>query len=164
MSDTTFSIIRTTVDDWNELRRIRLEALADTPEAFTTKYQEAAKLSDDDWRQMSSRRVFFIAQCEGRLVGMVSGGLNGDYPGTKWLYGMYVTPASRGSGVAASLVDVVSQWARNEAAVSLYLMVRSEVPRARAFYEKVGFVPAGDVIIDDQDRTTSMMTMVKNLD
>jgi GNAT superfamily N-acetyltransferase len=163
MSDTTITIFRTTADEWRELRIVRLEALADTPEAFATTYEEATRWSDDHWRQMASLRVFFLAQCDGHTVGMASGGLNDEFPGTKWLYGLYVTPTSRGSGVAASLVEVVGQWARQEGASSLYLMVRSAVPRARAFYEKLDFQPTGAIVVDDQNPTMSMMTMVQNL-
>ena len=43
---------------------------------------------------------------------MVSGGYNDNHPGTHWLYGMYVTPAARGSGAAELLVEAVVDWAR----------------------------------------------------
>ena len=42
---------------------------------------------------------------------MVSGGYNDNHPGTHWLYGMYVTPAARGSGAAELLVGAVANWA-----------------------------------------------------
>ena len=164
MNNATITIVRTTIDEWSELRAIRLESLANTPEAFGTTYVDAKRWSDDHWRQLASLRISFLAQNDGRTVGLASGGLNDDVPGTKWLYAMYVTPPLRGSGVAAALVDVVGEWARLEGATSLYLMVRSAVPRARAFYEKIGFQPTGDVALDDDDPTKSMITMAKNLD
>ncbi len=164
MSDATKTIVRTTIDEWHELRAIRLEALADTPEAFGTTYEDASRWSDDHWRQMASLRVFFLAQIDGRTVGLASGGLNDEVPGTKWLYAMYVTPTSRGSGVAVALVDAVGQWARSEGAACLYLMVRAAVPRAQAFYGRVGFQATGDVSFDDVDPIMTMITMAKNLD
>lgn len=94
---------------------------------------------------------------------MASGALIDEFPGTKWLYGMYVAPKARDSRVAASLVDAVGQWARAEGTNALYLVVKLAVSCARAFYGKVGFEWTGEIIVDlDPDR--SMLTMVHHFD
>jgi GNAT superfamily N-acetyltransferase len=90
--------------------------------------------------------------------------MNEQHPGTRWLYGMYVSPSARGSGIADQLVEVVEQWARNEGVDSLYLHVAEPMVRARAFYEKVGFRPTGDVITMERDASIHLHTMVKALD
>jgi len=68
---------------------------------------------------------------------MASGGYNDAHPGTRWLYGMYVSPSQRGSGLANQLVDAVVSWARGEGAKEIFLHVTKSVARARAFYTKV---------------------------
>jgi GNAT superfamily N-acetyltransferase len=150
-------------DDWPKLRAIRLEALTDAPEAFGSTYAVAAKLSNYQWRSMIERSLYFLAERDGDVVGMVSGGLNDRHPGTHWLYGMYVTPVARGTQTASLLVDVVAAWARDEGATELYLHVTSIAERARAFYARMGFVATGVNFGMDRDPRLIMMTLKKSL-
>jgi hypothetical protein len=46
----------------------------------------------------------------------------------------------------------------------VYLHVTSSVARARAFYEKMGFVPTGDTITMGRDPSITLLTMVLELD
>jgi GNAT superfamily N-acetyltransferase len=117
MTDIALIVRPAQSDDWPKLRAIRLEALSDAPEAFGSTYAVAAKLSNFQWRSMIERSLYFLAERDGDVVGMVSGGLNERHPGTHWLYGMYVTPTARGSQTAALLVDAVAAWARGEGAL-----------------------------------------------
>ena len=126
-------------DDWPKLRAIRLEALTNAPEAFGSTYAVAARLSNYQWRSMIERSLYFLAERDGNVVGMVSGGLNDRHPGTHWLYGMYVTPSARGSQTA------------------------SIAERARAFYARMGFVATGVNFGMDRDPRLIMMTMKKSL-
>jgi len=151
-------------DDASLLRAIRLEALLDSPQAYGSTYQECRTWADRHWRALCREWNYYIAEFEGRVSGVVSGGMNEQHPGTRWLYGMYVSPSARGSGIADQLVEVVEQWARNEGVDSLYLHVAEPMVRARAFYEKVGFRPTGDVITMERDASIHLHTMVKALD
>src|ERR1039458_10625006 len=119
--------------------------------------------ADRHWRALCRQWQYCRAEHEGRVVGVASGGLNGLHPGTRWLYGMYVSPSARGSGVADLLGDVVEKWARSEGADELYLHVAEPMARARAFYESVGFRATGDVIKMDRDPSIQLLTMKKNL-
>lgn len=152
------------VGDAPSLRSIRLEALADTPEAYGSTYAEARGWSIDRWETMSRDWNFYLAEHQGRVVGMASGGLNDQRPGTRWLYGMYVAPDMRGTGVAGQLVGAVEQWARGEGVSSLYLHVTETLARARGFYERTGFCLTGDVIAMGRNPSLRLVTMVKNLE
>ena len=99
-----------------------------------------------------------------RVVGMVSGGFNDAYPGTRWLYGMYVTPSERGTGTAALLVRSIGEWAKDHGVDEVYLHVGSSVPRARAFYEKIGFRPTGESFDDGPRHSLTSITMVQHID
>src|SRR5665213_1143012 len=164
MSDTTLTIRRCVLDDWKELRTIRLEALADTPEAYGSTIEECSQWSDHQWMNAASNRLFYLAERDGIVVGMVSGGFNDGRPGTRWLYGMYVTPSERGSGTAALLVQSIAEWAKSQGVGEIYLHVGSSVPRARAFYEKVGFRLTGEAFQMDRDESVTLFTMVQQLD
>ncbi|HEV2427501.1 MAG TPA: GNAT family N-acetyltransferase [Acidimicrobiales bacterium] len=150
--------------DVDLLRAIRLEALADTPEAYGSTYAETAEWTDDQWLEVARRWTFFLAEDATGVVGMATGGDHDGHPGTSWLYGMYVTPRARGTGVAVELVDAVSTWARSRGADSLYLHVTDAVPRAQAFYRRVGFAPTGEVATLRRDAGVGLATLVKRLD
>jgi GNAT superfamily N-acetyltransferase len=162
--ESTLSIRRCGLDDWRDLRSIRLEALADTPDAYGSTYEESVLWSDAQWKNAASTRLYYLADRDGAVVGMVSGGLNDAHPGTRWLYGMYVTPNERGSGTAALMVRAIDDWARSHGVAEVYLHVTTSVPRARAFYEKLGFRPTGESFHMERDPSLTLVTMVRRLD
>ncbi len=147
--------------DWSALREIRLEALTDAPEAFGSTVQSALALSARQWRHRLAATPYFLAEQDGAVIGMVSGGYNDSRPGTHWLYGMYVTPAARGGEAARLLVVAVVEWAREQGAHEIYLQVASGVPRARAFYLKNGFTLTGENFAMQRDPQITMYTMTK---
>lgn len=150
--------------DASALRTIRLESLVDTPEAYGSVYQDLVRWSDARWRRVALEFNYFLAERDGAVVGMASGGFNGAHPGTHWLFAMYVTPDARGMGVAAALVEAVSTWARRDGADALFLHVTETVARARAFYEKAGFRYNGERISMDRDPSLTLVTMERDLD
>lgn len=164
MAESTLTVRRTGRDDWRALRDIRLEALADTPEAYGSTYAESATWSKDQWRRMAGDRLYYLALRDHAVVGMVSGGFNDAHPGTRWLYAMYVTPSDRGTGSASRLVETVAEWARGDGANELFLHVTKSIERARAFYVKCGFRPTGETFPMDRDARLSLETMVLALD
>ncbi len=149
--------------DATTLRAIRLEALRDSPEAYGRTFAEASTWSRRRWVTMATAYNYFLGHYDGRPAGIASGGGNEQLPGTYWLYGMYVTPWARGSGLADGLVDAVVEWARGLGAQALYLQVTSSVIRARRFYARVGFEPTGEAVTMDRDPSIELITMVKHL-
>ncbi len=145
------------------LRALRLEALLDTPEAFGSTYEEARTYPMRRWVAMASDFNYYLGEIDGKPAGLASGGWNERYPDTHWLYGMYVTDAARGSGLADQLVETVVAWARRLGADSLYLHVTSSVTRAHRFYTRMGFEPTGEQITMDRDPSIQLITMVKHL-
>jgi len=163
LNDVVFAVRRALARDWAALRAIRLEALSDTPDAFGSTIELARGYSNDDWRTMASQRCYFLAERSGVVVGMISGGMNDEHPGTRWLYGMYVTPTARGSAAAALLVGAIEGWAREDGASELFLEVTYSVARARAFYTKMGFAPTGESHTMTRKPTLELVTMRRSL-
>jgi GNAT superfamily N-acetyltransferase len=145
------------------LRSVRLEALLDSPQAYGSTYQECLTWTNRQWRNVCRDWNYYLGEQDGRVVGVASGGVNDRYPRTLWLYGMYVTPRARGTGIAEQLVEVVAEWARDQGESSLYLHVAAPMVRARAFYERAGFRATGDVIVMDRDPFIELATMVMDL-
>jgi GNAT superfamily N-acetyltransferase len=146
----TVTIRRTTADDWQQLRDLRLEMLEDTPLAY------GETLSTGLARGQTAHSVLLAAIDDetGDWVGTMGGYL--DAPGSPMLVGVYVRPSHRGkeAGVADALLDTVVEWARSEGA-ALTLHVHEDNPRAVAYYRRRGFEPTGvtvPYVLDPESR------------
>lgn len=139
-------VVRTsTAADAGEVRRLRLEALHDAPAAYGTRYEEVVGWGDDQWLDMATSPTSFVVLRAGEMVGIARGGTHDgeENSSNRWLWGMYVTPAARGTGAAQALIGAVADWSQRDGGTALCLYVSSAAPRARALYEKVGFVATG---------------------
>ncbi|HUY61801.1 MAG TPA: GNAT family N-acetyltransferase [Candidatus Dormibacteraeota bacterium] len=130
--------------EWPLLREVRLRALRDAPFAFGATHAETATRDDEFWQASVVRTAWFVAHRGDETVGMVAG-LPGDAaaPESRELVSMWVAPSWRGAGVAAELVAAVCRWAQADGAAAVLLSVSEANPRARRFYERVGFRPTG---------------------
>ena len=163
VTEQRLSVHRCTHEDASSLRDLRLEALRDSPDAFGTTYEAASQWTLDEWAMMAGGWNFYLGDVDRHLAGMASGGSHDIHPGTLWLFAMYVSVYARGSGLAQELLDAVVTWARAEGGTVLYLHVSTRAPRARAFYEKVGFRSNGEVMRMTRDPSIELVTMVKSL-
>lgn len=131
-------------DEWELLRALRLEALANEPTAYGSTVAESLNFPESHWRMMAREWNYVGAFVNGTPVAMGSGGFHDQKPGTTWLFGMYVSPPWRGKGVGDGIVAAVATWARDRGSDALYLHVTSTLPRSRAFYRRLGFSETGD--------------------
>ncbi len=135
---------RLTEDDAERFRKIRLEALERHPETFQSTYESAAELHLDAYVQRLRRYALF-----GGFIGDELCGFVGFYPLTNpkishkgLMWGMYVTEAARGTGLAEAMVEAVVDYARDKVE-QILLSVIEDNERAKRFYEKMGFEPYG---------------------
>jgi ribosomal protein S18 acetylase RimI-like enzyme len=99
----------------------------------------ADQLRDQDY-------AFQVAESDGELVGFAKLGplkVSVDDPAGVMLHQLYVDGAFHGAGIGHVLMDWVVQEAARRDAPSLYLTVFTDNHRARRFYERYGFEPAG---------------------
>ncbi len=142
-------VIRTTVeDDWREVRTLRLEMLRDYPIAYAETLEHALTVPESGWRLRAARgttpgQTSIVAIDGERWVGHM-GGYIPDATSGPLLVGVYVAPGYRGDGAGVSrlLLEAVEDWARLHGD-TLRLEVHEDNPRARRFYEKLGFTPTG---------------------
>ncbi|WP_139983730.1 GNAT family N-acetyltransferase [Nocardioides litoris] len=133
--------IRLGPDDWETFREVRLRSLAEAPAAFGSRYADWVDAPEERWRQrLTDVPLTLVARAEGRVVGVVSGTRAED--GWAELISLWVDPALRGTGVVTDLVEAVVAWGAEQGR-STYLMVRADNARARAAYERAGFVDVG---------------------
>jgi GNAT superfamily N-acetyltransferase len=128
----------TTMNDWQALREIRLQALQDAPYAFASTYAREVAFAEDEWHRRATRDGSFIAF----LPEVSPAGLGGGYlasPEVVELIAMFVRPQARGRGVGEAVIEAVAGWASQKDATAVHLWVTETNKRARMLYERCGF-------------------------
>jgi ribosomal protein S18 acetylase RimI-like enzyme len=135
-------------DDWQTYRRLRLASLREDPDAFVAGLAEEQEYDEPQWRARMQRSRRLVALRDGDAAGVVSVGLARDDEGVQEgiaeLFGMWVVPELRGTGVAWRLVTAAADQARRDGHRHLRLWVGTDNGRAIGFYSSYGFRPADD--------------------
>jgi ribosomal protein S18 acetylase RimI-like enzyme len=133
-------------EEWERARDLRLRAVADAPESFARSLEEEERLSESDWRERvapTDSKVWLVETTDDdEFVGMAVG-LVDDTSKTAYLFGMWVEPGRRRSGIGKRLVETVIEWARVRGAVRIELEVNEATRPAVALYQACGFAPTG---------------------
>ncbi|RLP91847.1 GNAT family N-acetyltransferase [Micromonospora sp. BL4] len=136
-------------EDAARMRALRLEMLADAPLAFLETVADAAARPHADYAAriaytaVGSDTAQFVADPGGRLVGHAGGTVTPTESGLTVIYAVYITPAWRGTGLLAELVDAVAAWSRACGRPELMLEVVVGNDRAYRAYQRIGFVDTG---------------------
>lgn len=138
MSEVTVRALQ--ADDWTIYRELRLAALRDAPDAFSSTFEEEQQFGEELWRERMRRSARLLATVDDEPVGVVSVG-SSDEPGVAQLFGMWVVPAQRGGGVAWRLTESAADHARSQGSRALQLWVSTDNGRAVAFFSSYGFRP-----------------------
>ena len=144
MSDTPIVLRRILPEEACLYRDIRLEALRTEPDAFSSTFEaERERPLDQFAARLSDAHVV------GAFLGDLLVGIAGFYrqSGPKhshkgMLWGMYVRPAHRSSGIGRMLVEAIIAHAGRQVEL-LQLFVVADNLAARALYRKLGFVEYG---------------------
>jgi len=163
---------RTRESEWQEYRDLRLEMLADTPEAFGETLEDGRGRDESEWRMRAARGeasdqilVAAIEQASGRWVGSMGGFIaTGPDATGPLLVGVYVSPDHRGRslGIASAMLSQVEEWAASVGQL-LHLHVHEANSRALAFYQRSGYRLTGKVEPYALDPSQRELEMVKEL-
>jgi ribosomal protein S18 acetylase RimI-like enzyme len=141
MSDITVRVLDET--DWAVYRAVRLRALQDSPDAFVNTHAEEAAQDDEFWRARMRRAKRLVASQDEQDIGVVCVGHGDqDRENEAQLFGLWVAPERRGSGVASALVQAGADTARAAGHTHLTYWVGTDNGRAVAFASGFGFRPA----------------------
>jgi GNAT superfamily N-acetyltransferase len=156
------SIVRVERSAWERWRELRLRALRDAPDAFGSNLERETEFTESDWVDRIELGPSWIAVLDGEDVGIISGG---QHRGSEvpWVYATWVDPRARGSGVSEELLGAVVEWARDTGATKLGLDVADRAPRAKRFYERVGFVTSATTFPMPRDPTITLVEMYLDL-
>lgn len=116
------------------------EDLAAYVEAKYRAHVVAAELADAETRyRLALQDDVIVGYCKMGVVDMEV-----DATGALELHRLYVDPATKGAGVAQTLMDEALAWARGKGAKAMYLSVWENNARAQAFYRRYGFEHVGE--------------------
>jgi ribosomal protein S18 acetylase RimI-like enzyme len=144
--------------DADAYQALRLQALRDSPNAFSSSYEEECNTPIEvieGFLAPESGRNVFGAFIETQLVGMIGVGRESQRKTNHkaFIRSMYVAPSARGKGVAKRLLGEALAFAASMGGVrQVTLSVTAGNPAAIALYESMGFrsfgVEPGAFLID----------------
>lgn len=138
----SFSVTRAAAGDWAVYREIRLRALREAPEAYSSRYETERTFGEEIWRQrVESGRTHLARDAAGTLIGIATG-----LPGEDNAYevvAMFVASEARGQRCARQLLDAIADRARAAGADRLLLHVTDINEPARRCYTRYGFTATG---------------------
>ena len=131
--------------DAPSFRELRLEALQNSPIAFSADYQKNFSHPAKYWEELLSphpdESTIFLGEYESNLIAM-TGVMRGNSPKTRhsaWIWGVYVTPKWRGLHIAEEIIHTCMDWAISKGVVIAKLGVAAVNQPAIRCYERCGF-------------------------
>ena len=93
-------------------------------------------------KYVGESKIAYVAECDGKIVGLMFGTLDTDYEcfknGYADLTALYVYPEYQGKGIGTALRDIFTEWA-NAKKVNKYIIgVLKDNTKARKVYESWG--------------------------
>ena len=131
-------------DDAERFRIIRLASLWESPEAFSSTYQQIASLPSESWPEQLRNLPTFVAVQDGQDAGIIRAAIDSGHPDFAYLISMWVAPEARGHGIGGALVEAVADWARSQGLKQLALDVVDDNEPAIALYRRKGFKLTGE--------------------
>ncbi|WCO65649.1 GNAT family N-acetyltransferase [Iamia majanohamensis] len=141
------TVQRIGADEGARLRRVRLDAIVDSPGEFTTRLEAAEARPQAAWDRVAEAhsaaddQATWFAEVGGETAGMISAFRTDD--GAVTMTSLWSAPGFRRMGVADQLVSAVRDWARAAGATELRQWLVERNAHARAFHDALGFVPTG---------------------
>jgi GNAT superfamily N-acetyltransferase len=130
-------------NEWQRLRSIRLQALADSEHAFGGTLEAESVEDENSWRNKFEKLDFLIASVDGVDAALLSVEvLDGDFGATCWIGGCWSDPRFRGKGLMRAMFNFIDQQDKDWKIQGLG--VWTDNYNAIAAYEKLGFVKMGE--------------------
>jgi ribosomal protein S18 acetylase RimI-like enzyme len=149
--DASLTVRRFAPEEWRIYRDLRLLALSESPDAFGSTHAYEAQLSDSEWAARLARGVHsswdlpLVAELRAEPCGLAWVRIEEKAPALAHLYQMWVTPTRRRQGTGRALLDAAVAWAQLAGAHTIVLDVTTGNGEAVRLYERVGFIPVGEL-------------------
>ena len=129
--------------NWPLYRDVRLRALEESPASFSAQLADEVDQDEQFWRDRMNRYHQLLAERDGRPQGIASLGPYAAEPSAGEIFGLYVVPEARSTGVSWRLVEAAAALASREGHRQLYYWVGIDNGRAIGFAKNFGFRSTG---------------------
>jgi ribosomal protein S18 acetylase RimI-like enzyme len=143
-------IIELPVEEWQAYRDLRLRALREDPQAFSTAYAKAAENTEAAWKarleeaRQGEKGWLLFARERDKLVGMIGAYVEDNATDTATIVSVYVPKEERGKGISVRLMEGILQRISGKPSLKRALLaVNKDQIAAVALYEKFGFRQTG---------------------
>ena len=130
-----------TSEDGRIWKSFRLAALKNSPDSFSSSYEEESAWSDLAFQDGLNKSRIFAAFIEDNLVGSAGfyrlGPAKINHKGVIW--GMYTHPDYRKSGIASALIQEIKHHADHLGLAQLHITAIANNVAAIKLYQKLGF-------------------------
>ena len=146
-------------------RKLRLSALEESPDAFSSNLTAEQSRTDDEWASRlriannSGFDLALIGYVGAQAAGLAWGKVDSSDSTIVNVYQVWVAPEYRGHGLARLLLRTIVAWAASLRARSVQLGVVCDDSPAMRLYVGEGFVPIGQVT----PLRSGSMLMVQNM-
>jgi ribosomal protein S18 acetylase RimI-like enzyme len=144
MEMTTLNLHLLTPADWWLLRKARLEALLDSPQAFTSSYHHEARWGEAEWRRVFDAATCIVAREADTVIGLARSIGESDLPATRHVESVWVAPTHRRRGVLRALLHKLAESDSRRGVTDLMLWVLEDNHDAQNAYWALGFEPTGE--------------------
>ena len=139
-----------TPSDWQLYKKLRLAALAESPDAFGGTLANSLAYTDEEWQARllpanpPVRSLPLFARVNGTPCGLAWGRIENATPTVAHLYQVWIDPTQRGLGLGKMLLTAFLDWAKAEQVSRAELGVTIADSAAWKMYTRLGFRPCGD--------------------
>jgi ribosomal protein S18 acetylase RimI-like enzyme len=152
-------------NEWKLLRRLRLSALRDSPNAFLSTFSEEAAWTEDDWKTETQRGYWLVAFVGEEAVALLGATPWVDIRETeRYLSYLWVAPGHRHRGIAKALITQMLERLTRSDITRLFLWVLGENDVAYDLYSGLGFETTGERQTLARDPTRYEERMALDLD
>jgi GNAT superfamily N-acetyltransferase len=130
--------------DWRVLRTARLQALLDSPDAFTSSYAHESRWEESDWRGTFAAATWIVARETESVVGLARSVGEAQLPSARHVESIWVAPTRRRHGVLRHLLHAVAGIERRMGVTDLLLWMLEDNYDAQSAYEALGFESTGE--------------------
>ena len=85
-----------------------------------------------------NENIAYVAECNGRLVGLMCGSITSAFSEYADLIGLYIDPKFQSNGIGSSFKNIFEKWARENGAKKYVIGVLKNNIKARKVYESWG--------------------------
>lgn len=132
------------INDWQRFKKIRLEALREEPDAYSTRFDDVKDSDDSYWKEKftDTNNTILVAESTNNVIAMLRITLNDPDVDKDCVYlvGLYVSKNFRRLGIATKLIDHACKMLSDNPNINkVALSVRETQKDALGLYNKLGF-------------------------